>query len=205
MEIVLSKGSRLSGRVVDQEQRPIAGVEIKADHGCKDRFADCCNMVQFHILRRQTVTDANGCFALDDMPIWGSLKLVAIKRISTFTIFVDNINFPHPDSLPITFCPLPSMTVQVLDDETNLPITDFSITPGFKFSDYDAKHFYDPIAVNSPTGIYTETGFHVAAGFKAPELTARIEAAGYESYIVPPIHSNLMPNPVIVRLKKNAK
>lgn len=202
LEIVLKKGSYLSGRVVDQDQRPIGGVEIKADHGCKDRHADCRNMVQFIILRRQTITDENGCFALDDMPLFGSLQILANKRKGPFNAFFDYIDFPHPDPVTITLFPSPSMTGLVLDDQTDRPITDFTITPGFKFSNCDEKRFYDARQVSSPTGTFTETDFHVMSGFNPPQITARIEAPGYQPYLVEPLDSNLVPNPVIIRLKK---
>ncbi|MFA6186305.1 MAG: sigma-70 family RNA polymerase sigma factor [Phycisphaerae bacterium] len=208
LTITLDQGRSLTGVVVDINGVPISEVEVKSDRWqfIRRDGATIIDYKQFNVLRRQTMTDADGYFSIEHLPSIGEVDIYyGSKRPRKFLSASLQIDMAQNEPQTITLYPIPTITGTVIDAQSGKPITKFKVIGGCKWEP-NSPGLWNLNADNitSPQGRFSMTKDNfMSSNKKYPGFAAaRIEAKGYLVAQTPWMSIDEKFSPVIVSLKK---
>lgn len=202
VELKLSRGEDYSGRVVDLDGKPIEGASV----GCDD-WTTVGGRGDRRPLVRFTKTDADGRFTLRALPTEGEFRVSANagKQGYLSNGFKYSAGGTNPDTITL-FKPA-VITGVVRDAETDQPITEFQVRPGWYWregDEFDESSFDGVAKVKNAEGKFSKKiqRISLGGGGEPPAFAAMIVARGYLPAMTPKVYLGKPYEPFVIKLKK---
>ncbi len=209
--IALSPGLPLTGVVVDDHGKPVAGASIEvttSHHDTLARAASAHDPSHAPGTRsdRSTalgtvvaLTDAEGNFRFDGLP-HGTLRLDA-NHAEHSPATIDPVRLPHPSGLRIALTARQPLTGTVVDAHTGAPIESFGLHAR-RAATIDAN----AVPRSLPAPRRREAGRFTAKGLAAGPHVLDVNAPGYIPLAFGPVEvrPGMHPRPITVALQRGA-
>jgi thiol-disulfide isomerase/thioredoxin/protocatechuate 3,4-dioxygenase beta subunit len=194
LDVELTAGRTVVGRVVDEVGKPIAGATVNCDEWTPSgNFA--------RPLTRIVRTKDDGRFEIAALPTEGMVELSAgIKgRLSISFNAGPNVK----DAGDVSLYKPPVLNGKVLDDASGEPVKTFSVTAGWQGSDGRYSWLNMTPRFNGTDGSYSLkiTNVHLSRGGDLG-FAGKVVAKGYAPEMTPPVIAGQPAEPATVRLKK---
>lgn len=170
LELRLEPARTFRGRIIDRQQRPVAGARVRLDdwQGTADL-----------LLRFQALTDSDGRFAWTGAPP----DQVTFQLSKTNCSTTRHSFSPRVNEMTFTLNRFPGISGSVLDADTRQPVESFTLTKGRKYNPSETQLHWE--RYNSTRGRGGEYWIRVEDYYFQPEARLMVEAPGYVPEVSP--------------------